>query len=237
MQDTVAYTVDRALSFFSVFDVSFLVSGTAMLGAEVVALRLAGFWPELDPGFGILLLIAALVLAYVNGLLVFTLGRSRRGGGVSDRHWRAKRLGELARAEGLQDLEPFASALAEDSEDENARLGRAYVRLWNEVRVHEDTRPTFHLARQYWVRSAIFDGLSIALLAWAVLSLVSLFWVFDGSGIVEPALRLVLGLGGGWGAWRLSETCEVEARAAERYQVDELVQAMAWRTRRPGQKV
>ncbi len=234
MNDSVSHALDRALSFFSVFDVSFLVSGTVVLGAEVAVLRVAGWWPALEPEHGLLVLLAALVLAYVNGLIACAVGRRRRRGGESDRRWRARLLGNLARAEGLESVEPFASAFREGDDSEEDRLARAYVRLWNEVRGEDDTHPTFRLARQYWVRSAIFDGLSIGLLAWAGLAALGVVVAFDScsSGGGLTLLRLALCLGVAWGAWRLSELCEDEAQAAERYQVDELVQALAWKARR-----
>jgi hypothetical protein len=105
--------------------------------------------------------------------------------------------------------------------DEEA-LSQLYTRLWAHVRSYDSLLESFSLLKRYWVLSASYDGMAIAVLAWLFPILAST----DGNAksIVLAGVFIVLILGALVACWH-------RAREYKRYQVVELVATVAhWMT-------
>lgn len=201
----------KAFGLLEVFDLSFFVSGAALIAALFFADLLPGSTLLLGmedkhlhdvPALGWAILIVA---SYIAGLACFSLGRSagRRLAAQwswtkddpnllelmvhhalvqSDDAWCLTQAGQK-----IPWLGRYLDAANRCSEA-RALVGvqsALYVRMWAELRVHKDLGNSFGLLRRYWVSAATLDGLFVAGLAWAaVLWDAQYVWgaVFSGAG-------------------------------------------------------
>jgi hypothetical protein len=212
--------LERIAGFFDIFDLSFFVSGATALAAF-------SFWawqnkfavPVTTPAW--LQVMAFVISSYVLGLICFAIARwprrylrwGRTEGGERDIFL------EILRAHGLPDVPAIASYLSRTDARGESRL---YVRLWADTRQSPRLAPSFSLLRRYWVMSATYDGLVIALIIWAAV-IGSLIYGFDGAQRIDPELGLtaiVALLVSAWACWG-------EAGRYVDYQVEELVASIA----------
>lgn len=105
--------------------------------------------------------------------------------------------------------------------DEEA-LSQLYTRMWVHVRSYDTMEESFSLLKRYWVLSASYDGMSVAVLAWLFPLLASTEG--NAKSIVLAVIFIVLIVGALVACWH-------RAREYKRYQVVELVATVAhWMT-------
>lgn len=186
--------VDKAFGLLEVFDLSFFVSGAALIAALFFADLLPGSTLLLGMqdhqlqdvpalGWGILI-----VASYIAGLACFSLGRGlgrrifeylglHRGHlSIFDllvhhallrfeaRGWEITDAGA-----GIPWLERYVEA-ANNRPTGSSMVGvesALYVRMWAQLRRNQDLGNSFGLLRRYWVSAATLDGLFVAGLSWA----------------------------------------------------------------------
>ncbi len=175
--------------FFDIFDLSFFISGAAVLGSLVWAAGLAHVArpPLLSGGLGLLIIVVA---CYLIGLIFFAMGRylrKGRKGKKSEKEFNRLFTNVLA-AHGLENTEPYKSYLLRNDDDLRAKW-RLYIRLWAEVRQTPELAPSFALLRRYWVLAAAYDGLGCALLSWL---LILILWACNLFATPAPALPLTI---------------------------------------------
>ncbi|MFO0576370.1 MAG: hypothetical protein U1A78_20390 [Polyangia bacterium] len=239
----------RVGAFFDIFDLSFFVSGAVSVGAISLIGYSAGF--REPPLTGTWLVVCVVLTSYVTGLLCFSLGRMIRRGAMRVRHRQSfarrfhRLLSESLRAHGLDEvaLAPpphgTPSEIAPlwerrlrhyDAPEGGPGEGAAffkYTLLWTKLRQSPHLAPSLVLLNRYWVMTAMFDGMTVALLLWA-LSLV-LWGLLSG---------VILGSVGAAAALLGSILCLREADRFMCTQIDELCATVAWdRTERPAAPV
>jgi hypothetical protein len=214
--------LERIAGFFDIFDLSFFVSGATALAA-------VSFWcwqngVSIRVEMPVWLQVMGFVIgSYVLGLICFAIARwprrylrwGRTEGGKRDT------FREILRAHGLAEIPAIASYIGRADIRGEARL---YVRLWADVRQAPGLAPSFSLLRRYWVMSATYDGLVIALFVWTVV-IASLTLGLGGIQCIEPRLGAVVMLALLASAW----ACWGEAGRYVDYQIEELVASLAGR--------
>lgn len=211
--------LERIADFFDIFDLSFFVSGATTLAA-------LGFWasrtggppiPASMPGW--LQVTIFVISSYVFGLLCFAVARwpNRyfRWGRTEGRE--RDRLLAILKGHGLLEVPTIASYL--NRADGESRL---YVRLWADVRQSAALAPSYSLLRRYWVMSATYDGLMVAIGVWVAV-IGCLIFGFGGAQRVDPTLGSIAILAllvSAWACWR-------EATRNLDNQIDELVATVA----------
>ena len=241
LADTLQALFTKLLEIFDLLDFSFLISGGVALigvlyGLGVFGVPLDFSHPDsMDVALGTL-------AAYVGGLVCFGAGRAlrtrvagpwgHRSGGPS----MADAIRANATVHGLSEIPSLRRYfVAHDEELPSKDLGRAndadmrayglYPRLWSSVRQAPEAAESFKLLRSFWVRAAIYDGLSIALLIWT-------FVLIAGRLMADPtptmgrllgscAVILAVGLGSTW-------ICLREAARTHQAQVTDLIATVAW---------
>ncbi len=150
---------DKLVELLEVFDLSFFVSGAVAVGAGAM---MFGVTPFDLAGIGITTGALLVVIAYFAGLLCFAIGRWVRASvfGLSLQEF-AKRAGPLC------DMQQF-SDLYLDGELRAGQERQLYDRLWVLLRTLPELSQSFALVKRYWVLSATFDGLMVAVLLWNV---------------------------------------------------------------------
>lgn len=220
--DALKALLDKLSDFFDIFDLSFFVSGAAAIAALAFwGLRAGITLPaSTSPWVNVLVVILA---CYITGLLCFALGRWVRmqimkllGEKSSDEFLRT-----VVEAHVLQDEEPYKSYLADNAKGDPGRL---YTRLWAEIRQSDRLAPSLSLVRRYWVMAATYDGLAFALVVWMVV----LIAVTLGAGVAEDKRPSWWVTGPVVALLALAvAACLHEARRFMKYQVEDLVAALA----------
>lgn len=227
--------LDKVFGLLEVFDLSFFVSGAALMAALFYAEVLPGYTLLLGmedhrlhdvPALGWSVLVVA---SYVAGLACFSLGRSlgRRIAAWNPAHREERGVFELLSHHALirrgeAGWEPtdagarmtwlprYVQAANEPGFHAGGGVQSAlYVRMWAELRGHRQLSNSFGLLRRYWVSAATLDGLFVAGLAWA-----AVLWQ----------------AGYGWGAAASGAGAllsSFEARRYDQHQKRELVATMA----------
>jgi hypothetical protein len=239
----------RVGAFFDIFDLSFFVSGAVSVGAISLIGYSAGFvHPPLS---GPWLVLAVVLTSYVAGLLCFSLGRMLRRAAMRIRHRQSfarrfhRLLSESLRAHGLEEvtLAPPPSGQPReiaplwerrlrhyDAPEGGPGDGAAffkYTLLWTKLRQSPHLAPSLVLLNRYWVMTAMFDGMTVALLLF-------------GGALVRWALGhgATLGYVGAGAALFGALLCLREADRFMCTQIDELCATVAWdRTERPAAPV
>lgn len=186
--------VDKAFGLLEVFDLSFFVSGAALIAALFFADLLPGSTLLLGMedhhlhdvpalGWGILV-----VASYIAGLACFSLGRSAGRRLAAQWSWTKGDLSllELLSHHALirgqeswtltdagQRIPWLARYLQAANRCSDARelagvQSALYVRMWAQLRGQQELGNSFGLLRRYWVSAATLDGLFVAGLSWAV---------------------------------------------------------------------
>jgi hypothetical protein len=212
--------LERIADFFDIFDLSFFVSGATTFAA-------LGFWasrtglaiPASMPSW--LQVTTFVISSYVFGLVCFAVARwpnryfrwGRTEGGERDR------LLAILRGHGLLEVPTIASYLSRADVGGESRL---YVRLWADVRQSAALAPSYSLLRRYWVMSATYDGLMVAIGVWVAV-IGCLMFGLGGAERVDPRLGSIAILAllvSAWACWR-------EATRNLDNQIDELVATVA----------
>lgn len=220
--DALKALLDKLSDFFDIFDLSFFVSGAAAIAALAFwSLRAGITLPSAtSPWVNVLVVILA---CYIMGLLCFALGRWVRTCILII--FRRKSSDELLiaalKTHGLYDEDRYKSYITEKAPDGARRL---YTRLWAEIRQSDRLAPSLSLVRRYWVMAATYDGLAFALVVWMVV----LIAVTLGAGVEETERLTWAVTGPVVGLLALSvAACLHEARRFMKYQVEDLVAALA----------
>ena len=146
----------------------------------------------------------------------------------------APRLRELSEAQGTADVEPFKSFVeqleqleqletgdASERKNREETLGRAiYARLW--TRIRESGLESYNHVSRYWVRSATYEGMSVALLLW-VIATGHLAFSMDPIDVAERVTLGVLALL----CFAASVACQHEAERITLSLNEEVVAAVA----------
>lgn len=219
--DATGKFADRIVELLDIFDLSFFVSGAAGLGALIAATRLFGgplppavtrIFDVDGPELGASMLFVGVVASYAVGLGCFAAGRVARARiHPENSATLMKRAIKHHRVGDVLDLAPYL----EPGDDQDARLGSLYNRLWVHVRTIGELSATFALVKRYWVLAATFDGLGVALLLWLWPLLGGLVMGGGLSGPVVAGLSVTLVVS--------ALLCWRQAAEYRRYQVDELV--------------
>jgi len=215
--------------FLDVFDLSFLISG----GMTVIALVYVGWATKLPIpalsgdrvffiGFG------ALLVAYVSGLVCFTVGRflRRLAQKATGGPWygRGTRLDDVVRAHGLQANPRFASYFGGDGSAPASPY--LYVRMWAELRHDAARGASMTLLTRYWKLAATYDGMAANALLWAYIFATAPFLpdFVEHTQHIPPAII----------SWSLAAmfavafgACIFESQRYERYQLEELAATIA----------
>jgi hypothetical protein len=172
----------RLGEFFHIFDLSFLVSGAATLGALAFLGSRLGLSIDLPSGW--ILGFALIITAYVCGLVSFALGRLLNG-----MLFRKSALTHFESALAGQNLQgSMIAKYLESGKSGGYPLWRLYIRLWQQLAAKHPTSVAFHHLSRYWAMAATYDGVAISLTAWAVaLTPMPLF----GRSFLTPSLTLV----------------------------------------------
>jgi hypothetical protein len=193
---------DKIVELLDVFDLSFFVSGAVAVGAGAM---LFGLSPMDLGAVGVATGLLLVVLAYFAGLVCFAVGR----------WFRYKSLGPTfaglsQRAQGLSAVPELADLYAHDE----LRAGserELYDRLWVLVRTVPELAESFALVKRYWILTAAFDGLMVAILLWNV----PIFAVLVDDQVLQAACCV--------GTLVLSGFCLRQASEYRGYQAGELI--------------
>lgn len=238
--DLAKQILEKLVDFFDIFDLSFFISGVMVLLGGLLIIRTSPGFPV--PDWSPQLTFAAVVIAcYLLGLIAFAAGRGLRqkafswiysGGGLDEWFWSAASYHQILEEDPLVGY----SDLKELIEGKDAGFANAiYTRLWVELRQNNDLKASYGLIRRYWVLSATYDGMAVALFFWSlVVLLVTLNGLFDGTasrlgihpGMMCAGFMLMF--------WFLMLTCFREAKRFQRYQVEELVATIAYMQQKGG---
>lgn len=225
--DALKLLVGKISELFDIFDLSFFVSGTATLAAVVLFSLTLG--ADFSTILGLKLWwILAILGSYILGLASFTLGRWLRQ--VISYFFRNRKSRivdfdskfiEIIEAHGLLQDEPIKSYLEGDAKKMSE--WRLYIRLWADLRHNDSGSSSLALLNRYWMLSATYDGLTISLLSWCVLSSLSATGILGTSSMLPSwvsgltSLFLII----------LSISTLREASRYEHYQIEELVATIA----------
>ncbi len=207
--------------FFDVFDLSFIVSGAALIGSIYIWLEASDFSlpSTIKKDINVFTLV---VMCYIAGLVCFALGRFIRYRIIyiflkKEKRNKYNKFVEALKAHQLTDYEKYRPYL----DEENLQSSRLYIRLWAEIRQNEELAPSFSLLRRYWVMAATYDGLAS----------VALFWIYTA---VDASLGLSISqlepLQGGLSIFIAVLVFYVCSREAKRYvsnQIEEIVATLA----------
>jgi hypothetical protein len=169
---------DKIVELLDVFDLSFFVSGAVAVGAGAMVFGVS----PMDLGsIGVTTGLLLVVIAYFAGLLCFAVGRWVRSRvlGLSLGEFR-ERAAALATVDEVADL--FRHGELRAGEDR-----QLYDRLWVLVRTLPELAASFALLKRYWILSATFDGLMVAVLLWNV----PIFLVLEAGTGEQAALSVV----------------------------------------------
>ena len=224
--------ISKFAGVFHLIDVSFLFSGgVALIALWWLFVGGAGFTlKELGEDGVVVPTLMALFGAYVLGLLCFAIGRAARRAALGRRTWRRSgstpgfenSLDETARAHGLE-RDPRFRGYWGGQPAAGPPGWRLYVRLWAEARHDKELEASLVLLNHYWKLAAIYDGLVVALMLWAVALTVQ---PPIGSGYGNLVLTVLVVLAGLFCGW--------EASRFDRNQLEELAATLAVGTTWPG---
>jgi hypothetical protein len=203
--------------FFDILDLSFLISGAAVLGAIWFLADSFGLsWPSFFGGA--ITLLALFFISYWSGMICFAIGRWIRTHLILTNRNFDKNFKSILESHGLTNQEPYKSYLARDGRG----LKSLYNRMWAELREAKHLTNSMSLCRRYWVLAATYDGVAFAAVVWMA---VIAFWKFG----VLPLLPL------SWQSFILLETifglafyaCLREAGRCKMHQIEELTASLA----------
>jgi membrane protein DedA with SNARE-associated domain len=211
--------------FFDIFDLSFFVSGVILVSAIYVWAVLAGF------NLSILLIgkmgvVIGVIGCYVAGLVSFAFGRWIRTEIIRRIFKRKSREDSfdpnflaILKSHGLDKESSFSNYI---ERKESRGVWRLYIRLWADIRHSPLAEPSLQLLKRYWVMTATYDGISVSVFVWGILS----FSVGGGFGSITQVPQFFLFVMGGI-LFLLAYACLREAGRYEKFQVEEIVASIA----------
>lgn len=165
--DALNKILDRIIDFFSILDISFLISGIATFTILCYGAWLYDLFVWL--GDGLTCIIYYIVLAYICGLVSFSFGKwvgVRR----KNRTHKKNRAMDGKQTEFMKCFTNAINYVNSREKDCNKRLQvmketkdaeNYYTEMWYYIRSKSDNkaRLSYNLLNRYWVSQAIYDGL------------------------------------------------------------------------------
>lgn len=152
--------------FFSLFDMSFFVSGAACLGA-IVFVVFGGKAPNVEHANNVVGFVALVTVCYLLGLIMFTVGRGMRSmvlaamGRLWSKRASGAKFNARARAYGLAPSKLWRM----DADIEPAEF---YSLGWGLIRQMPECQQSLRFINKFWAMAATFDGAGASALVWAV---------------------------------------------------------------------
>lgn len=171
MKDTISKILDRIVDFFSIFDISFLISGIATMTILCYGAWLYGLFTWLGDSFAHILYYA--ILSYICGLASFAFGKHIRTKLLKRKRFKYTVTWEIrmGRNNTSQFMDCFSDAISyvnnkaakgdlkltkyEDEKDAE----KYYTEMWYYIREYQNKSLSYQLLNRYWVSQAIYDGL------------------------------------------------------------------------------
>ncbi|MCO4770217.1 MAG: hypothetical protein KDA24_09325 [Deltaproteobacteria bacterium] len=216
--------------FLDVFDLSFLISGGVTLLAFLYVGWVVGVDVTTVPADPAIFFVAfaALLVAYVSGLICFSVGRFlRRTLQQASAPWYGRdagafvdtRLDPIVRGHGLDQQERYTGYFGSGKASKFL-----YVRMWADLRHDPRREASLALLNRYWKLAATYDGLAATSVIWLL--------VFAVTGALDAATtNTVLPPLVSYGFAALAAigfgACCLEAKRYDRYQLEELAATMA----------
>jgi hypothetical protein len=153
--------LERFLGFFTIFDVSYMISGIATLSIVLWGLfKCQGLlWNDV----GFVHVVYFLVLAYLCGLVSFAFGKGIRSWFMKKNTlWCKKQTSFMycfTAAITYVNSQKQANEKKLIVYDEQWRAEMYYAEMWYFLREKKNESMTFSLLNKYWVSQAIYDGL------------------------------------------------------------------------------
>jgi hypothetical protein len=208
---------EKIAALFDIFDLSFFISGAISLAAVAFALVHSGAGlPETDSW---IMVFGILIASYVGGLVCFASGRWLRKEFPIPKKvdFVVRDLPDLLVAHGIA-VAPGIDGYVGRKE----YCAALYTRFWAELRQSKDCTESLNFLNKYWVRTATYDGVAFALILWIPVVIFGMFRVGPSS-----PLNLWFGIFVSVALVGFAWMCIHEANRYTKYQLDELVAAMA----------
>lgn len=208
---------EKISDFFDIFDLSFFISGLIASSAVAFGMYIYGF-NILKINFSPLGYVYIAVIVYVFGLLCFSIGKILRSLlKFLDKHNIEYYVQEYLKAHNLSEDPLYKKYLTND-----AGKMQLYVFFWARIRHNPVYAPTYSLLKYYWVRTAVYDGLMVAVILW---SIVLFGWIYHfpidifaaKMACVVSSIFLLFA----------SIACAMESFRHRKCQVEELIAAIA----------
>lgn len=201
MKDTISKILDRIVDFFSIFDISFLISGIATMTLLYYGAWLYGLFTWLGDSFAHILYYA--ILSYICGLASFAFGKWIRTFIIKHVTFRLTikcnpfyifenkkyipkiklykfRLDNKNKSQFMECFSDAISYVNHKSTDLKQNLPNYedekyaenyYTEMWYYIREHKNKSLSYQLLNRYWVSQAIYDGLLFPALIAVVLGI------------------------------------------------------------------
>jgi hypothetical protein len=169
--DALKAIFDKVGGFLDLFDLSFFISGAT----AVAAVALACFEYQVRLGFILpdwITVTLIIVATYVAGMVCFALGRwmRQRLTKTARPEYRGEVLQALMKLHGLHEQEPIKGYLERATAAVKLPMHdpawALYTRIWAGIRHDPALHPSLTVLNRYWIMSASYDGLAVALLLW-----------------------------------------------------------------------
>ncbi len=171
MKDTISKILDRIVDFFSIFDISFLISGIATMTILCYGAWLYDLFTWLGDGFAHILYYV--ILSYICGLASFAFGKHIRTKLLKRKRFkyiitREKRMGRNNTSQFMDCFSDAISYVNNEAANGDLKLTKYedekdaekyYTEMWYYIREHKNKSLSYQLLNRYWVSQAIYDGL------------------------------------------------------------------------------
>jgi hypothetical protein len=214
----------------NIFDLSFFISGITFISGILYIDKLTMKVLNINY-YSVVNIIGIIIACYISGLVCFSLGRKIQRG-ITEKCRRNiqmefdKDLVEAVKDHGLGDKHPFWSYLNSNnlsSDDKGKTISRLYIRMWAEARQRPDLSKSLVLLNRYWVMSATYDGMIIALFPWAIVLFLGLNSHFKVTWVIRICIGVaVLGI-----YLFIGLTCISEGKKNKTYQMEELTSTLS----------
>lgn len=230
----------KLAEFLNIFDLSFFISGATLTSGIFFILK---FKTPLIPQniFDNINVIYAIIMSlacYISGLLCFAIGRKIHNGlSIKTRKIITEKLNydieKAIKDHGIEKVSYIYNYLLHDDKTLENSIYRLYPRLWAEIRQNTELKNSQTLLNRYWIMSATYDGVAVALFPWFLLLEVPIYnfitsfnlttkfgFTFFPNAISYLICFLLFII--------TSKICIEEARRYKKYQVEELIATIAY---------
>ena len=154
----------KFIDFFHIFDLSFFISGFATLSVLIfwgINKNLIKSLEFININYNLLYIIG---LCYICGLISFSIGRFLR----KEVYYRVltpdvKDFCDLE-IRGYNNFLKYHFKKYCNVGSDDSIINKEYVKYWAELRENKNHLNSFELISRYWIKTAIFDGLSFSFL-------------------------------------------------------------------------